>query len=118
MEGVVEALKPKFKTELKYDEQGMPIYNFPPFPDPPDGVKIIAFKDFRPCGIQIMLNDDESELDGDGRRTVQLKVKHDLNKLPTKKKKKSKGGENIVKRHIWHEEWQEGEHLRNFVFSG
>lgn len=111
---------PATKFELTFDEKGIPIYNFPPFPDPPPGVTIMPFKKFKPKGIQMKdeLDEDAIEVDGEGRPTVELKVKHDLTKPPTKKKKKSKAaatnpGEKIIKRFIWYEEWAEGEELRS-----
>lgn len=113
------------RFELKFDDNGVPIYFFPPFPDPPPGVKIMPFKDFKPRGIQIKdeLDDDAIEVDGEGRPTARLNVKHDLSKPPTKKKKKSKtaavkSGEQIIKRFVWYEEWAEGEELRsNFKYD-
>ncbi|KLO05354.1 hypothetical protein SCHPADRAFT_1002955 [Schizopora paradoxa] len=109
------------KFELKFDEQGVPIYNFPPFPDPPPSVAIMPFKKFKPRGIQMKneLDEDAIEVDGEGRPMIQLKVKHDLSKPPMKKKKKSKTatttnpGEKIIKRFIWYEDWAEGEELRS-----
>ncbi len=115
------------KFELKFDEKGVPIYNFPPFPDPPPGVTIMPFKKFKARGIQMKneLDEDAIEVDGEGRPTVQLNVKHDLTKPPTKKRKKSKAaavnlnpGEKIIKRFVWYEEWAEGEELRsNFKYD-
>lgn len=103
---------------VEYDDKGVPYYKWPPFPNPPHGVNIIPFKDFKPSGIQVVM-DDEVELDGENIPTVQLLVTHDGEARPKKKRKtqKTAGGE-IVKRKPWWEDWAEGEDLRsNFKYD-
>ncbi|KAH8118810.1 hypothetical protein DFH11DRAFT_1850368 [Phellopilus nigrolimitatus] len=105
------------RTGLEYDENGVPYYKWPPFPDTPSGVSIIPYNEFKPSGIQMCvgLDDDEVEVDGLGIPTVRLQVTHDLD-APAKKKKKAKkmrNGEQVVKRYVWWEEWEAGEDLRS-----
>lgn len=103
---------------VEYDDKGVPYYKWPPFPIPPPGANIIPFKDFKPSGIQVMM-DDEVELDGENIPTVQLLVTHDGEARPKKKRKtqKTAGGE-VVKRKPWWEDWAEGEDLRsNFKYD-
>lgn len=93
------------KKGVEVDSNGVPYYKWPPFPDPPEGSKIIPFSDFKPVGIQIPLG-DEAEVDGLGIPTVRLAVTHD-NEAPPRKKKKTKKtitGEEILQRSVWWEE--------------
>ena len=97
---------------LEYDANGVPYYKWPPFPEPPPGVKIIPFDEFVPSGIVINMDPDAVEVDGLGIPTVQLKVKHDNSGLPKKKKKKKAlAGGNV--KSTWYEDWAEGEDLRS-----
>ncbi|KAL5529936.1 hypothetical protein ACEPAF_6193 [Sanghuangporus sanghuang] len=101
------------KKGVELDVNGFPYHKWPPFPDPPDNIKIIPFNEFKPSGIQISF-DDEVEVDGLGIPTVRLPVIHD-NEAPPRKKKKTKltaAGEEIRQRSNWWEEWEEGEEQR------
>ena len=99
---------------LKYDENGVPMYVWPPLPTPPPGVTILPFKEFKPSGIQIesSLNDDV-ELDGMGIPTAPLSVNHDNSGKRSKKRRvKLVDGQEVYVRYIWHEEWEIGEAQR------
>ncbi|KAL5487575.1 hypothetical protein ACEPAI_5683 [Sanghuangporus weigelae] len=101
------------KKGVELDANDFPYYKWPPFPDPPDNVRIIPFNEFKPSGIQISFN-DEVEVDGLGIPTVRLPIIHD-NEAPPRKKKKTKltaAGEEIRQRSNWWEEWEEGEEQR------
>lgn len=98
-----------------------PFLTFPPFPDLPSDCTLPPFKDFKASGIQIFGGDDETELDGLGIPTAELRVKHDTDESKTGKKKGKKRGKATrdaasngepVKRLTWWEEWEEGEDLR------
>lgn len=67
------------------DAPALPVVRFPPIPPIPDGVKIIPFKDFKECGIQIFSEGDE-EIDGLGIPTVPLRVLHNTDKSKTNAK--------------------------------
>lgn len=96
-------------------------YTFPPFPTHPDGVNIIAFKDFEESGLQIEPDRNGLEVDGLGRPTVALPGKgHSTDRCKTKAKgylnksvvrnhagqPKKLSGTNGTKRQ-WHEIWGE-----------
>ena len=98
---------------------------FPPFPKPPPGVELIAFKDFKPLGIIIPEpvegqekregEDAPVEVDGLGIQTLTLRVHHDLTTMEKRKRKNLKtkmlpDGRTVLKR--WYDEWAEGENLR------
>ena len=102
------------------DANGNIVYRFPPFPQPPPGVTIIPFKDFKPAGIQVpaLGFPDGIERDGLGIPTCALKVRVDDNEHvsgnPKKKKKKGRrkytgsvaGGVQADRRRLpWWEEW-------------
>ncbi|KAF8638561.1 hypothetical protein AX17_002104 [Amanita inopinata Kibby_2008] len=95
---------------------------FPPFPSPPQGVKITPFAEFKETGIQMFcLHDDGIEVDGSGIPTVELNVKHNSDKCKTnarrmKKEKQSKAKVPSAtaalepkKKLLWWEVWQEEE---------
>lgn len=63
-----------------------PFLRFPPMPVLPDGVKLIPFKEFKECGIQIFSAGDV-EIDGLGIPTVPLRVNHQTDKSKTNAKK-------------------------------
>ena len=42
-------------------------HKFPPFPKPPSGVIIPAFSEFKPTGIQIVLDPDSDNIERNGR---------------------------------------------------
>lgn len=99
----------------------LPLLTFPPFPALPEGSTLPAFKDFVPSGYQLFSGDEETEVDGRGIATVELRVKHDTDEPKTGKnkgKKKRKAAREAaangepVKRLTWLEEWEEGEDLR------
>ena len=109
----------------------LPFIKFPPFPEPPSGVTIMSFKDFKPRGIQLFSepkkgkdgsgDEDDAELDALGIPTVELRIKHTTDECksnPRKKRKKKKAAAAAVaeavpvKRPHWYEEWEEGEDLR------
>ncbi|KAG8219055.1 hypothetical protein J3R82DRAFT_4811 [Butyriboletus roseoflavus] len=109
-------------------EQDPPLLKFPPFPEPPPGVTIMPFKNFKPRGIQLFsepkkggndaAEEEDAELDALGIPTVELRVKHttDVCKSNSRKKRKKKKATGIdavpVKKSPWYEEWEEGEDLR------
>ena len=108
------AEKPHPMNGLQYDDNGVPYYKWPPFLQPPPGVIIKPFEDFRASGIRINMDADAVELDGEGIPTVQLKVKHDPFGLPKKKKKHTVHiGGTAVRKSTWYEDWAEGEDLRS-----
>ncbi|KAG2066082.1 hypothetical protein BDR04DRAFT_1107344 [Suillus decipiens] len=104
--------------------QELPFVTFPPFPQPPPGVTLIPFKDFRARGIQLFgevvggPNEEDMELDGLGIPTVELRVKHSTDECKSntrkrKRKKKTAVVEGAPARKVpWYEEWEEGEDLR------
>ncbi|KAI0758057.1 hypothetical protein C8Q74DRAFT_1373105 [Fomes fomentarius] len=96
---------------------------FPPFPDPPPGVEIIPFVDFKPLGIiisEVPENanggsdaEEQVEVDGLGIPTVPLRVHHELTAMERDRKgkrKPKKGGNN--RRVIWYEDWAQTESSR------
>lgn len=104
------------------DENGIPYYRMPPFPDPPEGVHIVPFSEFKESGIQIrdpLADDDEIEIDGQGIPTVALGVKHDLDIVSKakKKNKKPKTTAPAAPRPPWYEEWEAGEDLRVYPYD-
>ncbi|KAJ7184769.1 hypothetical protein C8R46DRAFT_983906 [Mycena filopes] len=97
---------------------------FPPFPEVPEGVTIIPFKDFKEKGIQMRLSDepDENDIekDGLGIPTVPLRVKHDTDVSKTNPNRRRKTAKELAEaaraggaRKEWWEDWEEGEDLRN-----
>lgn len=104
------------KDSLEYDPTGAPYYKFPPFvtttiakSNGGSDAPLIPFSAFKPYGLQIMLDVDEEEVDGNGIKTVQLGVKHVGKK---KKKTRQKLDVTFQRRVMWWEDWEEGEHLR------
>ena len=104
-----------------------PWLTFPPFPKPPPGVELIAFKDFKPLGIIIPApvpegqgqergeEDVPVEVDGLGIQTLTLRVHHDLTTMEKRKRKNVRtktlaDGSTVLKR--WYDAWAEGESLR------
>ena len=95
-------------------------YKFPPFPKPPPGTIIPVFSEFKPAGIQIVLDPDEDDVERDGRGipTVKLASSHSLTanermKHKTKKMRKTTvlpNGQQV--RLKWYEEWEELENTR------
>ncbi|KAG8818182.1 hypothetical protein FRC17_010911 [Serendipita sp. 399] len=93
-----------------------PKWVWPPFPTPPPGISIIPFHQFEPKGIVISL-DDDSELDGDGVKTVMLQVKHGFGGHRAKKGKKKKNplediGEEELQKMTWDKRWELAEEMR------
>lgn len=94
-------------------EGAKPFLFYPPFPTPPPGAVIIPFTQFQPVGIAVRIDSEaeEAEMDGLGRPTVRLRVRHDL--TPSERKKGSKkSGKGIkldengqTRKMLWHEEW-------------
>ena len=111
-------------------ELELPFIRFPPFPNAPEGVTIMPFKDFKPRGIQLFAQlkrsgngdgdeDEDVELDGLGIPTLELRVKHSTDECKSNKRKKRKKKHTAdaapgapVKKSPWYEEWEEGEDLR------
>ncbi|KAJ3539694.1 hypothetical protein NM688_g6326 [Phlebia brevispora] len=89
---------------------------FPPFPKPPAGVKIIPFHEFKASGIQIAVapEPDYVEVDGLGIPTLTLRVKHDLTETEQRKRKKGRrtAGGPSGQRLTWWEDWEQGESMR------
>ncbi|KAJ7098562.1 hypothetical protein B0H15DRAFT_1018873 [Mycena belliarum] len=110
---------------LKATKEGCPIpetdvrkFHFPPFPEVPEGVTIIPFKDFREHGIRVFEEDDGVERDGLGIPTIPLRAKHDTDVSKTNPERKKKSVKELVAarasfRKEWWEDWAEGEDLRN-----
>jgi hypothetical protein len=99
----------KNTMEKSQDVSDPTSYFFPPFPSI-EGKNVIPFKDFKPAGLQITLDEDEEELDGLGIPAVTLRVTHDIGKEKIKKKKKKRrtiapDGTPVP----WYEEWEEKE---------
>ncbi len=95
-----------------------PRITFPPFPDPPPGVKIIPFVDFKPLGIIISGTvpenpnagsdaEEQVEVDALGIPTVALTA---MERDRKGKRKPKKGGNNS--RVIWYEDWAQIESSR------
>jgi hypothetical protein len=102
-------------AEPAWGDASVPYYTFPPFPQPPDGSSLIAFKDFKPLGIHIPVDEDEQELDGSGLPTVTLNTVHDINKhkkRPKRKRKTNPDGTPAAPP-AWWEEWEEDDHTRS-----
>ena len=99
--------------EKAWDGSDTIFYTFPPFPST-EGKNVIPFKDFKPTGIQITLDEDEEEVDGLGIPTVTLRVTHDIDKeKPKKKKKRTAALDGAQVANLpWYEEWEEAESLR------
>lgn len=99
-----------------------PWITFPPFPKPPAGTSIVSFQNFKPSGIQIVVDVDDGdateELDGLGIPTVQLRIRHSLTEAEQKKEKKTNRAKHTVfengqrRRLTWWEEWVEDERYR------
>ena len=100
-----------------------PWLTFPPFPEPPEGVTIIPFSQFKPNGLFIRMDEEDGpEIDPLGIPTVTLGVKHALTEEEQARKRKKKktatktaGG--VVKKLLWFEEWEEGEHVRRCIVN-
>ncbi|KAJ7455821.1 hypothetical protein FB451DRAFT_639097 [Mycena latifolia] len=108
-----ESTKGSHPTVSEPDERK---FRFPPFPEVPEGVTIISFKDFKEHGIQVFQADDDIERDGLGIPTIPLRVKHDTDVSktnPNRTKKSAKELKGQVFRKEWWEDWAEGEDLRN-----
>jgi hypothetical protein len=92
-----------------------PKWVWPPFPSVPEGVTITSFTQFEPKGIVISV-DDESERDGEGLRTVQLQVKHNIGAARGKSKKKKDPLADIsqeeLRKMTWDKRWELGESIR------
>ncbi|PPQ92790.1 hypothetical protein CVT25_003901 [Psilocybe cyanescens] len=97
-----------------------PIIRFPPFPQAPEGVQIMPFKDFEEGGICMDPGPNDAEVDTFGVPTVPLRPQHstDVCKTNTKRKRRAeemqarkKGGLG-AKKLLWWEEWQEREVAR------
>ncbi|KAF8549702.1 hypothetical protein OG21DRAFT_1447577 [Imleria badia] len=124
----MSATEPTASSTIQALAQELPFIKFPPFPEPPPGVTIMSFKDFKPRGIQLFSepkkggpgaeDDEDAELDALGIPTVELRVKHttDECKSNTRKKRKKKKAAVVepvpAKMLPWYEEWEEGEDLR------
>lgn len=94
-------------------------FTFPPFPNTPEDVKIIAFKDFEEGGIRVNPGPDEAEVDSFGIQTVVVSKKHDTDVCKTKTKRKREADvaqlRNDVGRKMtkeWWQEWEETEAIR------
>lgn len=103
----------------------LPFFRFPPFPDPPPGATIPVFSEFKPAGIQIVVDADSGEVERDGRGipTVKLASSHSLTdaeraKNQSKKMRKTAVGPGgTLIRLTWYEEWEELEHSRRAVVN-
>lgn len=119
VETPISDLGPEPTTEQVIQVEA-PWIRFPPFPSVPEGVTIIPFKDYKETGILMFPQDDETEIDGLGIPTVELRVKHDTDECKTSVKRKKKQQAKLeaiinngpVVRKEWWEQWQEGEDLR------
>ncbi len=93
------------------------LFTFPPFPQPPQGVHIVPFKDFIERGISTIPGPDEEEVDSIGVPTVVMKVAHstDVRKTNTKRKRqpdKQARGNTAQKARRWWEVWADTEMIR------
>ncbi|KAG8870829.1 hypothetical protein FRC20_011280 [Serendipita sp. 405] len=93
-----------------------PKWVWPPFPTPSPDVKIIPFHQFEPKGIVISL-DGDSEIDGEGIKTVTLQVKHGIGGHRGKKGKRKKNilediGEEELQKMTWDKRWELAEEMR------
>ena len=80
-----------------------PWLTFPPFPNPPPGVQLIPFSDFKPKGLIVRLGDPEDgtveeseEVDAEGIPTLALRVKHELTEAEQARKKRRKTKSSIL----------------------
>ncbi|KAI0337913.1 hypothetical protein BDW22DRAFT_836849 [Trametopsis cervina] len=98
--------------------------SFPPFPTPPPGVTLIPFSQFKPLGIAVSIDPEESkenEVDGLGVPTIRLRVRHDLTPEERRMGKKKMTtattltADGHVRKMLWHEEWKQHEHLHRFA---
>ncbi|EKM60003.1 uncharacterized protein PHACADRAFT_206218 [Phanerochaete carnosa HHB-10118-sp] len=98
-----------------------PFIVFPPFPEPPPGAKIPIWSEFKPAGIQVVLDPDSGEIEHDGRGipVVRLASSHSLtpaermkHKSNKKMKKTTVGPDGVSKRMTWYEDWDEFETTR------
>ncbi|KAH9482244.1 hypothetical protein JR316_0004342 [Psilocybe cubensis] len=97
-----------------------PIIRFPPFPQAPDGVQVVPFKDFTERGISMNPGPNDTEIDTLGVPTVPLRSKHNTDGCKTNTKRKRREDETAARKKIglpakkllWWEEWQEREAAR------
>jgi len=120
-------------TDSTLTTQATHYLRFPPFPPAPDGVKIIPFHSFKPSGILVPIDEDDDidarelgdgvERDGLGIPTIVLRVKHAMDSLEKKKKRKKKGvGAQQVqvapeRPKMWWEVWEETEDIRRNTYD-
>ncbi|KAF7308791.1 hypothetical protein MKEN_01078500 [Mycena kentingensis (nom. inval.)] len=98
----------------------LPRRRAPPFPEIPPGATVIAFKDFRECGIALPAEGTEHdgiERDTLGIPTITLRAKHDTDvskSMPEKKRTPrdwAQSRPNFSK--SWWNDWEVSEDLRN-----
>ena len=105
----------------EHDENGVPFYRMPPFPDPPEGVHIIPFSEFKERGIvrDPLGAEDEIEVDGEGIPTITLGIRHDLDIVSKVKKRarKPKPTTESLPRPPWYDDWEAGEANRRYSYD-
>ncbi|KDR84221.1 hypothetical protein GALMADRAFT_236903 [Galerina marginata CBS 339.88] len=97
-----------------------PLIRFPPFPQPPDGVQIMSFKQFKERGIRVEPGPDDAEVDALGIPTIPLRVHHGTDECKTNTKRKRTQEENKTrkkgglgaKKLVWWEQWEDTEAIR------
>lgn len=98
------------------------VIRFPPFPQPPDDVKITAFSNYNEGGIRVNPGQDDIEVDSLGIPTVRMRVEHatDACKTNTKRKREAEKKKThkapltkVIKE--WWDVWAESEEMRYSV---
>ncbi|KAJ7737408.1 hypothetical protein DFH07DRAFT_944245 [Mycena maculata] len=83
------------------------------FPEIPEGVSIIPFKDFKEVGIRRSLGRDGIERDHRGIPTLALRCKHDTDVSKTNPKPKTPFMRPPLRfKKEWWDDWEHSEHLR------
>ncbi|KAF9562454.1 hypothetical protein CPC08DRAFT_817118 [Agrocybe pediades] len=96
------------------------LLTFPPFPPPPEGVKILPFKEFKERGIRVDPGPDDEEVDGLGTPTVPMIIRHNTDVCKSNTSRKRKAAEQLARKRDglpfkklpWYEEWEETEVIR------
>ena len=94
------------------------LYRFPPFPDPPEGVKIEPFSAFKPAGYRQVTGPSGKLIEVDvwaGIQTVKVLSSEEAKQIRKQQKKRRNAGNAVDQegRLIpWWEEWEEGEASR------
>ena len=93
-----------------------PLLTYPPFPTAPPGVLVTPFLEFQEHGIQVCSDEERVEVCGLGIPTVELAVKHNIDKCKSnsaKRKKRTPGNEGGTKKREWWETWADGDNSKS-----